>query len=161
MPFDVAEAITMTVLDRLGLTPIPDETLKNHKRQVHKLTYPTLSDRARRYAKWFEFYSKDSRFFTQGTAGRGPCAVDDPLQFVTGLVGKAAGQTGQVPPEVVAIVMETERRARQQGIETERVVGVYYTDPYVSLAYKKHGKVRWACLAIWDGPNVLHLATLI
>jgi hypothetical protein len=159
MPFDVAEARSMTVLDRLGLMPVPAEILAEHKRQVHKLIYPTLSGYAQLYAKWYEFYPQGSRFFTQGTAARGPCAID-PLQFVIGLVGQAAGQTGQIPPEVVAIVEATESRARQHGIEMERVVGFYYTDPYVSLVYKEHGVLKSACLAIWDGLTVLHLATL-
>jgi hypothetical protein len=158
MPLD---AMNASVLDRLGLIPVPDEVLAQHKESVvwefrrNRHLYPP---QAAASARWFEFCDNGSRFYNDGI-DRG-VAPGNALAMIEQMT-QGIGVTATTPPAVTQIVADAERRARDIGIETERVAGFFYTDPYVCLVYREAGKVKRACLAIWDGAKVLHLAKLV
>lgn len=156
----------LTVLDKLGLIPVPADVLEHHKQTVsadfyrERRIHPTDHDRYR----WFEFYQADSRMISPNTRSLdcGPTSSlykNDVLAAVRGMGHLGIG-TRVVPRPVFAIADAVTHRANKLGIETEHVAGVFYIDPYLSVVYKEDDEVKRACLAIWDGPRILHIAKL-
>lgn len=162
----VVQEITrqQTVLEKLGLTPVPDSVLEAHKTVVavdFRRNNPRYHDSSSMF-RWFEYYQANTTMIAQPVLDTGPTAErfsNDVLAAVRGLGNQGAGAR-VVPKKVYAIADAVTRRATKLGIETERVAGFFYLDPYVSLVYRENGEIKRACLAIWDGHTVLHIAEL-
>ena len=149
MPLDTMNDVRVrSVVERIGLVPIAQEVLDAHKNALQERfmkAHPQNID-----ACWREI--------TQRHTGR-----DDVLTVVHEYVlawGSRPFSPVPVPAAVRQIADAAQGRMRAEGVEAERVVGYFYTDPYVCLRFRENGKTRDVCLAIWDGETVLNVATL-
>jgi hypothetical protein len=153
MPFDTLPQTQQLFAEQIGLVPVPREVLEAHKVHVEiqfRRQYPQNSE-----ARWMEYTNRAAvmRNFT---------GITHMMAYYTGhhrsavrhQDGKISCVGGQPPAAVQAVVAEAERRAQQAGLESERVGGFFWTDPYLCL---HHNGVNH-CLAIWDGDTVLHIA---
>lgn len=161
---DVEPAIVrpLTVLDKIGLIPVPPEVLARHKAEVDAEFYRKHKIPRSDMYRWFEYFQANSRMLSSQHMESGPTSPlysNDVLAAVRGLGCQGIGAR-VIPERVYAIADAATRRANKLGIATERVAGVFYIDPYVSLVYEEDGEVKRACLAIWDGERVLHIAKL-
>ncbi len=159
MPLDTMNDVRVrSVVERIGLVPIAQEVLDAHKNAFQERFMKAHPQNIS--ACWTEI--------TQRQTGR-----DDVLTVVhehvlrEARLSRAIGAWGSrpfspvpVPAAVRQIADAAQGRMRAEGVWAERVVGYFYTDPYVCLRFRENGKTRDVCLAIWDGETVLNVATL-
>jgi hypothetical protein len=151
-----------TVLEKIGLIPVPAEVLKDHKDRVAEEFYRIYPEgRHRTDTRWFEYYQANTRLI-QPAADTAPTIKDQDNQVLRAVarIGSMGIGSRHIPNRVYAIADAATRRAQKVGVATELVAGVFYIDPYLCLVYREDGEVKRACLAIWDNHTILRIATL-
>lgn len=149
MPFD--SLVRDTVVDplvRLGITPIPQETVKAYKKAYRIKAYRIAALKRTRH------YPEDFRWATRR---QGKCGLESflnhPLPY-----DKASFADDRTPvPDALAGLARTVRAVVP---DAEFTVDFLSADPVLNVKYDFNGQRVKACLGIWEAGEILMIATV-
>lgn len=133
MPFDAT--MQMSIIARIGLTPIPEDLAEAHKRHVENVVTNML------HAKGLQVFAKQAKWADLPQSRWVPRS---------GMWAWIEHNLGPIPDSVRAIAEEVQGRLTTEGVASEISLEMYYTDPILWLHYMADGEPQRVCLVIWD-----------